>query len=346
MTSLGSDSGSYITDDNGLPIKHKYSKIGGCSICLQGKQPVVNWSELLPPPPENLPSVSELGSPMDYSGESTFQCHINNHNNNNSCMIDPRYTDSLVSSLSKLSACSCPIPHDSVFPHQHAKIPYSDFDYPTHPGLSHRYHDLAGIYQDGSGPSCGSAHNSDRPYSPKLPSLLRSQHADSLLHRCPSPRSCHSCNNSVQPSSGLQIMPSSSSSASSYGSNYHHLAHQPLHTGMFGSANQSSSGAENYNDSKVKASSQMCGMHPQGQVSSAFTQTGQGGQVSYNGSYPYTPVALHGYRMPSMEPEHPRNSCEFDQFTGQVHPSGITDHEGSQMFCPTRDVLVAQFRGG
>lgn len=331
------------TDDNGLPIKHKYSKIGGCSVCLQGKQSVVNWSELLPPPPENPPSVSELGSPLGCSVESTFHCHIN-HNNNNSTMIDPRYAESLTSSISRLSACSCPAPHDNIFPHPHAKIPYSDFDYPTQPGVSHRYHDLIGIYQDGSAASCGSTYSQDRPYSPKPSASLRAQHADSLLHRCPSPRSCQGCCGSIQPSPGLQIPPSSSSSASSYGSHYHHLANHPLQAATFGSVNQHSSGAENYNDSRGKVSSQMSAVYPQGSVSSAFTQTGHG-QFSYNTSYPHTPVALHGYRMPSMEPEHARSSCEYDQFTGQAHMRVVTGHEESQL-SPASDGLEAHLGGG
>ncbi|KAL1417407.1 hypothetical protein MTO96_026863 [Rhipicephalus appendiculatus] len=59
LASPASDSGSYTTDEYGMPIKkcrQKFSR-GGTS----SKGPMMNWSELIPPPPEQPPS--EAGSP-------------------------------------------------------------------------------------------------------------------------------------------------------------------------------------------------------------------------------------------------------------------------------------------
>ncbi|XP_075749789.1 protein sax-3-like isoform X2 [Rhipicephalus microplus] len=59
LASPASDSGSYTTDEYGMPIKkcrQKFSRGGSSS-----KGPMMNWSELIPPPPEQPPS--EAGSP-------------------------------------------------------------------------------------------------------------------------------------------------------------------------------------------------------------------------------------------------------------------------------------------
>ncbi|XP_049271686.1 protein sax-3-like isoform X2 [Rhipicephalus sanguineus] len=59
LASPASDSGSYTTDEYGMPIKkcrQNFSRGGSSS-----KGPMMNWSELIPPPPEQPPS--EAGSP-------------------------------------------------------------------------------------------------------------------------------------------------------------------------------------------------------------------------------------------------------------------------------------------
>lgn len=55
-----SDSGSLTTDDNGMPVKRKAHK--GLRQA-PGKQALMNWAEMLPPPPEHPPPLSEAGSP-------------------------------------------------------------------------------------------------------------------------------------------------------------------------------------------------------------------------------------------------------------------------------------------
>ncbi|KAL3200219.1 hypothetical protein MRX96_043566, partial [Rhipicephalus microplus] len=67
LASPASDSGSYTTDEYGMPIKkcrQKFSRGGSSS-----KGPMMNWSELIPPPPEQPPS--EAGSPTGYIYEPT-----------------------------------------------------------------------------------------------------------------------------------------------------------------------------------------------------------------------------------------------------------------------------------
>ncbi|GAB6023129.1 hypothetical protein CHUAL_007213 [Chamberlinius hualienensis] len=54
-----SDSGSLTTDENGMPIKKKRMKM----FRPNTKQALVNWVELLPPPPEHPPPNSDRGSP-------------------------------------------------------------------------------------------------------------------------------------------------------------------------------------------------------------------------------------------------------------------------------------------
>ncbi|XP_065297029.1 protein sax-3-like isoform X3 [Dermacentor albipictus] len=61
LASPASDSGSYTTDEYGMPIKkcrQKFSRGGPSS-----KGPMMNWSEIIPPPPEQPPS--EAGSPTN-----------------------------------------------------------------------------------------------------------------------------------------------------------------------------------------------------------------------------------------------------------------------------------------
>ncbi|CAL1527760.1 unnamed protein product [Lymnaea stagnalis] len=333
MISPGSDSSSLTTDENGMPVKrsqNKYTKLGsgGCSSCGQGKQPMVNWAELLPPPPEH-PPPSELGSPVDHGGD----CSLHRHNNNNSNIAETRFLDnrSPISPVSKISACSCPVPHDRMVPQLRANIPYSDMEYPTHSGPAHaRYHgDMTG-YQDGSGGSAGggsggSNYNSDRPYSPKQLNTMRTQGSDVLKHRCQSPRSCHNCGSSIPQSSGQQqLQPSSSSSSSSYNPHMHH--HHPMHPEAFVTINQRPPCIGEMGDQRGGIYPQMGG-YPQGGVSTSFTQTGAG-QCPYNPNYPYPPAALHGYRIPPIESGDRRNSSDLEQLQGRMYPPG---HDGPLM---------------
>lgn len=154
LVSPGSDSGSLTTDENGMPVRraHKGSKI--CPGGGGGKQPMVNWAELLPPPPEH-PPPSEMGSPADSAMDSLQRC-----NQGPGGPDGQRFEDnnrSPISPVSKISACSCPVPHESVV-HGLRGVPcYSDTEYtggPPHGG-GPRYPDL-------------------RPYSPK-PLSMRTQ---------------------------------------------------------------------------------------------------------------------------------------------------------------------------
>lgn len=325
------------TDENGVTIKrNKYAKIGGCSSCGQGKQPMVNWAELLPPPPEH-PPLSELSSPMDHSTD----CTLHRHNINNSNIAETRFMDnrSPMSPVSKISACSCPAPHDRKVPHLRANIPYSDIEYPAHSGPSHRYHgDMGGSCQDGGGggggggsggggSSGGSNYNSDRPYSPKQLNSARTQTTDALLHRCPSPRSCHNCGSSIQQSSGPQLPQSSSSSSSSYNPHIHHHHHHPLHSDSFVTVNQRPLCTGDMSDSRIGLYPQVGSVCPQGGVSASFTQT-SGVQCPYNPVYPYPTTALHGYRIPPLDANEQRNAAELEQFQGRMFPPG---HEGPHM---------------
>ncbi|XP_055865507.1 roundabout homolog 1-like isoform X5 [Biomphalaria glabrata] len=327
MVSPGSDSGSLTTDENGMPTKrNKYVKIGGCSSCGQGKQAMVNWAELLPPPPEHPPH-SEVGSPADSSGGD---CSLHRHNSN---MAETRFMDnrSPISPVSKISSCSCPVPHDRMVPQLRANIPYSEMDYPTHscPPVARYHPDMSG-YPEGSGGSGGggsggSNYNSDRPYSPKPLNTTRSQASDMLMHRCQSPRSCHNCGSSLsQPQGTLQ--PSSSSSSSSYNAHIHH--HHPLQQEAFMTVGQQQRPPciNDIGDQRV-GMYPPSGAYPQGGnngLATSFTQTAAG-QCPFNPNYPYPPAALHGYRIPPMEMSDQRNSSDLEQLQGRMYPGG---HDG------------------
>ncbi|CAG5123971.1 unnamed protein product, partial [Candidula unifasciata] len=308
--------------ENGMPVKrNKYSKIGSCSSCGQGKQPMVNWAELLPPPPEH-PPPSELGSPPDHSVDSSL--HRINSNVAETRFMDNR---SPMSPVSKISACSCPAPHDRMVPILRPNIPYSDIEYPTHPGPSHRYHgDLTGNYQDGSGGSGGggsgsSNYNSDRPYSPKQLNSARSQTTDAVLHRCPSPRSCHNCGSSIQQSSGHQLPQSSSSSSSSYNNPHMHHHHHPLHSDSFVTVSQRAPCVGEMSDSRIGLYPQAGNVYSQAPASAPFTQQG-GGPYPYNPMHPYPPPALHGYRIPPMESGDQRGTCDLELYQSRMYPPG------------------------
>ncbi|KAL5019774.1 hypothetical protein ScPMuIL_002666 [Solemya velum] len=127
MASPTSDSGSHTTDENGLLIKHgkkTHKQIG------PPKQAMVNWAELLPPPPEH-PPPSDIGTPPDSPRNSLrYSDRTMNRNviNNSPC-----------SPISKISACSCPVPHNQT-PVSGWNMPaYSDSDY--HRCQSPKYYD-------------------------------------------------------------------------------------------------------------------------------------------------------------------------------------------------------------
>ncbi|ESO88452.1 hypothetical protein LOTGIDRAFT_165578 [Lottia gigantea] len=133
MLSPGSDSGSLTTDEFGMPVKRnrKMQRQG-----YPGKQPMVNWSELLPPPPEH-PPPSDVGSPPESPMNTLHRLErqaAHRHDNNHSP----------ISPVSKISACSCPVPHDRMPPNIR-NVPYSDNEFGMH---SPRIHEC-------------------RPYSPK-----------------------------------------------------------------------------------------------------------------------------------------------------------------------------------
>ncbi|XP_076367138.1 roundabout homolog 1-like isoform X11 [Tachypleus tridentatus] len=67
MGSPGSDSGSYTTDEYGMPIKKRLKPLQSIQ-----KTPVVNWADLIPPPPEQPPSErgSSSGTPSLHKGFS------------------------------------------------------------------------------------------------------------------------------------------------------------------------------------------------------------------------------------------------------------------------------------
>ncbi|XP_048254248.1 roundabout homolog 2-like isoform X2 [Haliotis rufescens] len=129
LASPGSDSGSLTTDEYGMPVKRTKK---GAKPCCQGKQAMVNWAELLPPPPEH-PPPSDIGTPPE-SPMNTLNRMERQRQMNNRSPLSP---------VSKISACSCPVPHDRM-PANIRCVPYSDTEFGTQP----RMHDC-------------------RPYSPK-----------------------------------------------------------------------------------------------------------------------------------------------------------------------------------
>jgi hypothetical protein len=116
---------------------------------------MVNWAELLPPPPEHPPQ-SELGdsSPMS---QSMHPDHAHPSDHAHSRFMDNR---SPISPVSKISACSCPMPHDSMMHGLRGGHPcYSDTE-----------------YAGGGGGGIGVSRYPDlRPYSPKTLVAMRTQ---------------------------------------------------------------------------------------------------------------------------------------------------------------------------
>lgn len=139
--SPGSDSSSLTTDENGMPVRRSVK--GTKQVCpAPGKQPMVNWAELLPPPPEH-PPPSEMGSPTD-SPMNSLQRH-HHHLQDGQRFAENR---SPISPVSKISACSCPVPHESLVQTVRGLPCYSDTEYTGGPPHGQRYPDY-------------------RPYSPK-----------------------------------------------------------------------------------------------------------------------------------------------------------------------------------
>ncbi|PVD27655.1 hypothetical protein C0Q70_12822 [Pomacea canaliculata] len=140
LVSPSSDSSSLTTDENGMPIRRSIK--GSKQVCpAPGKQPMVNWAELLPPPPEH-PPPSDVGSPTDSPMNSLQRhpqaCEAQRLDNNRSP----------ISPVSKISACSCPVPHESMVHNMRGMPCYSDTEYTGGPPHGSRYPDY-------------------RPYSPK-----------------------------------------------------------------------------------------------------------------------------------------------------------------------------------
>ncbi|XP_069115419.1 roundabout homolog 2-like isoform X2 [Argopecten irradians] len=117
MQSPTSDSGSHTTDENGLLIKRgKKSQ----KQMAQPKQAMVNWAEFLPPPPEH-PPPNEMGHP------GNLVMNENPSNNLEYAEVSSERaggTRSPISPMSKISSCSCPVPHNGT---QNWNVPaYSD----------------------------------------------------------------------------------------------------------------------------------------------------------------------------------------------------------------------------
>ncbi|XP_053372877.1 roundabout homolog 1-like [Mercenaria mercenaria] len=167
-----SDSGSHSTDENGLLIKQK-KRSNSKKDNTTPKQAVnVNWSEVLPPPPEH-PPPSECGEPPLYS-----EVRGDSRSNTRSPMSPV--------SFSQLSACSCPNPH--------TQTPVSGWNMP--------------VYSDNECPRCHSEKYFDpmnychdayirRTHSPRMQML---QHVNNRNI----PNTAHTCSPRATPSGSVQ----------------------------------------------------------------------------------------------------------------------------------------------
>ncbi|XP_060573508.1 roundabout homolog 1-like isoform X3 [Ruditapes philippinarum] len=127
-----SDSGSHTTDENGLLIKQKKRSNSRKDNTTPKQAMNMNWSEMLPPPPEH-PPPSECGDPPLYS-EVRGDSRSNTHS-----PMSPV-------SFSQLSACSCPNPHTQT-PVSGWNMPvYSDNECPR--CCSEKYYDPMTYCQD------------------------------------------------------------------------------------------------------------------------------------------------------------------------------------------------------
>lgn len=109
-----------VSDENGLLIKRGKK----CQMQLaQPKQAMVNWAEFLPPPPEH-PPPGEMGHPINLN--------MSEHPGNNLEYAEVSSeraggTRSPISPMSKISSCSCPVPHNNGGQMPNWNVPaYSD----------------------------------------------------------------------------------------------------------------------------------------------------------------------------------------------------------------------------
>ncbi|XP_078326436.1 roundabout homolog 2-like isoform X7 [Crassostrea virginica] len=107
MQSPTSDSGSHTTDENGFLLKKGKKPLKQIT---QPKQAMVNWAEFLPPPPEHPPPPSEMNMSQHSSGNSSGSQQYAEIN----CLSREMGARSPMSPMSKISSCSCPVPHNAT----------------------------------------------------------------------------------------------------------------------------------------------------------------------------------------------------------------------------------------
>ncbi|XP_056010124.1 roundabout homolog 1-like isoform X5 [Ostrea edulis] len=107
MQSPTSDSGSHTTDENGFLLKKGKKPLKQIT---QPKQAMVNWAEFLPPPPEHPPPPSEMNMSQHSSGNSSTSQQYAEIN----CLNREMGARSPMSPMSKISSCSCPVPHNAT----------------------------------------------------------------------------------------------------------------------------------------------------------------------------------------------------------------------------------------
>ncbi|XP_036359348.1 roundabout homolog 2 isoform X7 [Octopus sinensis] len=172
IASPGSDSGSYTADETGMPIKRGRRLYKTCGNI--GKQPLVNWAELLPPPPEHPPPC-EMISPDSPMGT----LHRNIQTMNGGGPISP---------VSKISACSCPIQYSQGGLYGRNN-PYSDSEQNKYAKIRENHPCSAKtLNQLRTQSPCGDM----RTYSPRTVNCMQ--------HNCMghAPRCCHSdCEQSI-----------------------------------------------------------------------------------------------------------------------------------------------------
>lgn len=161
-----------FSDENGLLIKQK-KRGGSKKDNTTPKQPVnVNWSDVLPPPPEH-PPPSECGDPPLYS-----EVRGDSRSNTRSPMSPV--------SFSQLSACSCPNPH--------TQTPVSGWNMP--------------VYSDNECPRCHSEKYFD-PMTYCQEAYLRRTHSPRMqmiqnVNNRNIQNSAHTCSPRATPSGSVQ----------------------------------------------------------------------------------------------------------------------------------------------
>ncbi|XP_074652332.1 roundabout homolog 2-like isoform X2 [Tubulanus polymorphus] len=93
-----SDNGSYIIDENGIPIKRKMPP----QYAQPPKNPVLNFADFLPPPPEH-PPPSDVGTPPDSPTHQRCESPATRFNDRNRAM-----QRSPISSQSRTGSYRCP----------------------------------------------------------------------------------------------------------------------------------------------------------------------------------------------------------------------------------------------